>query len=436
MRKSILIYISAISFLFSCKETKPTKTMKVEPQFYYTYRLNVPAIAGKDNYMELNNGENTITFGWLNGSVSCLKDGTEIGKTNIQSASKVYFQVFRSDDGKVECYYAKEGDILEKLCQTELNYNQQAELNIFGDLQAIDNDRYEVPSESTQFEEEKITCNLEILDLNSGKREIILTKHFVFEAPNWSKDGKYLLINSGGKLYRVPLENPEMIEINTEDINQLNNDHGISPDGTRIAMSHNLEGKGSTIYVAPIDGGTPKRITDKAPSYWHGWSPDGKTLAFVGARDGNYDIYTIPADGSGEERRLTTTEGLDDGPDYSPDGEYIYFNSERDGNMHIWRMDPDGENQTELTHGKYRDWFAHPSPDGKSIVFLSFMPDVAPGNHPPNQKIMLRLMPTDLSEKPRVLAHLYGGQGTINVPSWSPDSKKIAFVSYQYGYNE
>jgi Tol biopolymer transport system component len=183
----------------------------------------------------------------------------------------------------------------------------------------------------------------------------------------------------------------------------------------------------SLIYTLPVDGGTPHQITSIGPSYWHGWSPDGKTLAFVGERGGEYDIYTIPVKG-GQERQLTTAPGLDDGPDYSPDGKYIYFNSIRTGTMQIWRMKSDGSNQQQITFDNYNDWFPHPSPDGRWIVFLSYEKEVE--GHPANKDIMLRIMSTDGGEI-QMLAKLFGGQGTINVPSWSPDSKKIAFVSYR-----
>ena len=190
-----------------------------------------------------------------------------------------------------------------------------------------------------------------------------------------------------------------------------------------------MDGK-SRIYVLPISGGKPRLITPLAPSYWHGWSPDGKTLAYCAERNGNFDVYTIPVRG-GKEKRLTTAPGLDDGPDYSPDGKYIYFNSERTGLMQIWRMKPDGSDQEQITSDDYNNWFAHPSPDGRWIVFLSYAKDVK--GHPPGKNVMLRLM--SLSDrKIQVLAKLYGGQGTINVPSWSPDSRNVAFVSYQMVY--
>ncbi len=215
--------------------------------------------------------------------------------------------------------------------------------------------------------------------------------------------------------------------INTGSAVKCNNDHGLSPDGTRLAVSDQSVGGSSRIYVLPAGGGTPVRVTESAPSYWHGWSPDGTTLAFCGERNGEFDIYTIPASG-GEERRLTTAPGLDDGPDYSADGRYIYFNSERTGRMQVWRMKTDGSDQEQVTTDEFNNWFPHPSPDGKWIAYLSYGGDVK--GHPENKDVSLRLMPVGGGEI-RVLAKLFGGQGTINVPSWSPDSQSIAFVSYR-----
>jgi TolB protein len=215
--------------------------------------------------------------------------------------------------------------------------------------------------------------------------------------------------------------------LDTGTANKCNNDHGFSPDGKWLAISDQSEGD-SRISVLPGTGGTPRLVTPLAPSYWHGWSPDGRTLAYCAARGGNYDVYTIPVEG-GAERRLTDAEGLDDGPEYAPDGRYIYFNSERSGLMKIWRMQPDGSAPEQVTSDPdYADWFAHPSPDGKLLVFLSYNKDVK--GHPAHQDVALRVL--SLSDnKLRVLARLFGGQGTINVPSWSPDGQSVAFVSYR-----
>lgn len=290
-----------------------------------------------------------------------------------------------------------------------------------------------VTSSSTLMEHQNtaIESTLEIFKLETGQRTTVYRADEHFEAPNWSPDGKYLLYNSRGKLYTIPVTGGKPKLINTGFADHCNNDHGISPDGKQIVISHHEATSGkSMIYTLPIKGGKPKLVTPTGPSYWHGWSPDGNTLAYCAERNGAYDIYTIPSKG-GQETRLTTEKGLDDGPEYTKDGKYIYFNSVRSGLMKIWRMKTDGTEQEQVTTDEYNDWFAHPSPDGKWIVFVSYnVADVAPGDHPANKNVKLRLMPIGGGEI-KILTELFGGQGTINVPSWSPDSKSFAFVSYK-----
>jgi hypothetical protein len=270
---------------------------------------------------------------------------------------------------------------------------------------------------------------LEILDVESGARRIIYSSPEVFEAPNWTPDGSALIYNSKGRLYRFDLATRVPTAIDTGFATKNNNDHLISFDGTLLGISHHSadDQNQSIVYTLPIGGGTPKRITALGPSYLHGWSPDGKTLAYTGARGGQFDIYTISADG-GAETQLTNNPGLDDGPEFSPDGRYIYFNSTRSGNMQLWRMRPDGSVQEQLTDDEFNNWFPHLSPDGQWIVFLSYYEPVAPESHPPYKRVYLRRMPAG-GGTPKVVAYLYGGQGTINVPSWSPDGKQVAFVS-------
>lgn len=270
---------------------------------------------------------------------------------------------------------------------------------------------------------------LETIAISSSDRTAVYSSEGRFEAPNWARDGSYFLFNRDGHLEKLSLSGGKPQVLNTGFADRLNNDHGISPDATHLAISDNSQERhDSSVYVVPITGGTPRRITKNSPSYWHGWSPDGKTLAFVGQRNGDFDIYTIPVSG-GEETRLTTAKGLDDGPEYSPDGQYMYFNSERTGHMQIWRMHADGSQQEQVFSDDYNNWFPHISPDGKWMAFLSYEKDVA--GHPENKDVMLRLMSLE-DNKIAVLAKLFGGQGTINVPSWSPDSKSLAFVSYRF----
>jgi TolB protein len=268
---------------------------------------------------------------------------------------------------------------------------------------------------------------LETVPIDSGDRTAVYISSGRFEAPNWTRDGKDFLFNREGKILRLAVSGGKPQTLDTGFADKCNNDHGISPDSTLLAISdQSQEEHKSIVYVVPMGGGTPRRLTKNSPSYWHGWSPDGKTLAFVGQRNGDFDIYTIPVAG-GDETRLTTAPGLDDGPEYSPDGQYIYFNSERTGHMQIWRMKADGSEQTQVFSDDLNNWFPHISPDGKYMVFLSFDDSVV--GHPENKDVMLRLM-TLSDGKIKILAKLFGGQGTNNVPSWSPDSKQLAFVSY------
>jgi hypothetical protein len=269
---------------------------------------------------------------------------------------------------------------------------------------------------------------LETVAIASTDRRVEYAAAAHFEAPNWSRDGGFLVFNQGGTMHRIALGGGEPALIPTAPQIHCNNDHGISPDGRLLAISDQSHEDGkSRIYILPLAGGAPRLVTPNAPSYWHGWSPDGKTLAYTAERGGNFDIYSIAATG-GEETRLTSAPGLDDGPEYSPDGAYIYFNSERTGHMQIWRMKADGSEQEQVIFDESNDWFPHISPDGQWMVFLAYEKGVA--GHPPGKDVELRLM--SMKDKTvHVLAKLFGGQGTINVPSWSPDSLRLAFVSYQ-----
>ncbi|HTD94908.1 MAG TPA: hypothetical protein VK644_13880 [Chitinophagaceae bacterium] len=275
-----------------------------------------------------------------------------------------------------------------------------------------------------------IGSHIEIMDVHTGHRDIIYSEPRSLQAPNFMKDGRSLIYNAQGIMYRLDLASRKPVVINTDSIKQNNNDHTVSKDGKWLGLSSSSGEKeyGSLVYVVPVSGGKPKRLTATGPSYLHGFSPDGKWVTFTGQRNNEFDIYKIPVAG-GKEVRLTTTPGLDDGSEYSPDGKYIYFNSTRSGLMQLWRMKTDGSGQEQLTKDDYNNWFPHISPDGKWIAFLSFSKDIKADDHPFYKHVYLRLMPTDGTSKPVVIAYLYGGQGSINTPSWSPDSKQIGFVS-------
>lgn len=278
----------------------------------------------------------------------------------------------------------------------------------------------------------ELHSTLETIDIASTDRRVVHHTRGHFEAPNWSRDGQTLIFNSDGRLYRINATGGEPRVIDTGLAQRCNNDHGLSPDGTLLAISdQSNDDRLSRIYTLPAaglaPGEQPRLVTRYAPSYWHGWSPDGKTLAYCAERNGEYDLYAIPAAG-GDETRLTQAKGLDDGPDYSHDGRHLYFNSDRTGKMQVWRIDASGGDPEQLTTDSRNNWFPHPSPDGKWLVYLSYEPHVE--GHPANQDVELRLLPLGDGE-PRTLTTLFGGQGTINVPSWSPDSRAVTFVSYQ-----
>jgi TolB protein len=294
----------------------------------------------------------------------------------------------------------------------------------------FDNVRITVPAKADFVPyRDYIDSKLEILDLATGSREVVYQTSGSIQAPNWTPDGKALIYNGSGRLFRFDLETKMPTPIDTGQATANNNDHVLSFDGRQIGISsHSSElGGKSIVYTLPVEGGTPRQVTQRGPSYLHSWSPDAKWLLFTGDRDGNLDIYKISADG-GEEIRLTDSDGVDDGAEFAPDGAWIYFNSSRTGRMQVWRMRPDGSGQEQATHDDLNNWFPHISPDGKQIMILSFLPDVPAKEHPFYKHVYLRMMPIAGGE-PKVVAYVYGGQGTINVPSWSPDGRRIAFVS-------
>lgn len=291
-----------------------------------------------------------------------------------------------------------------------------------------------VPDNYNGYRDGILASRLEIMNVFDGKRKIVHEDTARFEAPNWMPDGKSVLFNQGGSIYTLPLTGGTPTMLNTGAAKRNNNDHVISFDGKWLAISSfrdGMPGGGSTVYYLPLTGGEPKLVTDSTPSYLHGWSVDGKDLVYTAQRISKspvYNIYKKPIKG-GEEIQLThLAKGLADGPEFSPDGKYIYYNSTVSGSMQLWRMKTDGSNPEQLTFDEYNNWFAHVSPDNKWIAFLSFPNTVDPTDHPFYKRVMLRLMPVS-GGAPRAIAFLFGGQGTINTPSWSPDSKQIAFVS-------
>ena len=270
--------------------------------------------------------------------------------------------------------------------------------------------------------------SIEIFNIATKQSRVVWQTDRLVEAPNFAPDGRYLLVNDEGLLYRLSLDGKADVErVETDFATRCNNDHGISPDGSMIALCDKVQFGKSCIYLVPAEGGTPRRVTANLPSYWHGWSPDGRRLTYCGIRGDLFDIYTISVDG-GEETRLTHGEGRNDGPDWSADGQWIYFNSSRSGRMQIWRVRPDGTDLQQLTDDEFGNWFPHPSPSGDKVVLLSYDGDVF--DHPRDLPVRLRLMDMD-GGNITTLFELFGGQGTINVPSWAPDGDEFAYVRYE-----
>ena len=291
-----------------------------------------------------------------------------------------------------------------------------------------------VPDTYNGYRDGILSSRMEIMNVFDGKRMIIHQDSGRFEAPNWMPDGKRLLFNQGGSIYTIPIEGGTPEKLNTGSATRNNNDHVISFNGKMLAISSHragMPGGGSTIYYLPITGGEPKLVTDSTPSYLHGWSPDQKDVVYTAQRTSKspaYNIYKKPIAGGPEVQLTFNKTGLADGPEYSPDGKYIYYNATETGTMQVWRMKPDGSGKEQITFDEYNNWFPHISPDGKWMVILSFPTTVDPSDHPFYKRVIIRLMPAG-GGAPRVIAYLFGGQGTINTPSWSPDSKRIAFVS-------
>ena len=278
------------------------------------------------------------------------------------------------------------------------------------------------------------TLHVIAVDPNVPMDFVIQTGKGQMEAPNWSRDGKTLIFNRAGKLWSVPADEGvggfgEASPIDIGKATDCTGSHGLSPDGKWLAITCTTPNDpGRRVYVVPAMGGTPRLVTANPDSYFHSWSPDGKTILFTRPSHGTINIYSIAADG-GQETALTSGTGVSDDPDYSADGRKIYFNSDRAGGMQIWRMRPDGSQPEQVTFDQRPNWTPHPSPDGKSILILSYDENVT--GHPANRDVTLRIL--NVSDGAiRDLVRIIGGAGSDNVPNWAPDGAHFAYVSYQF----
>lgn len=267
--------------------------------------------------------------------------------------------------------------------------------------------------------------SLEIYTLATGQTRVVLQTDDLIEAPNWHKSG-WLLVNGAGRLYRVPLAAPALIPIDTGPLVRCNNDHGFTRDGAAILFSCHRD-MGSEIFHLPLSGGPATLLSPQAPSWFHGTSPDGNSMTYAAARDGKrtVDIYSKRHDRA--EVRLTFGEGHSDGPDYSADGRHIFYNCDRSGHAQIWVMQADGSDQRALFSDNHVNWFPHPSPDGRHLLYLAYPPGTQ--GHPRDLQVALCLAAPDGQNRRHVVA-MTGGQGSINTPCWSPDSTAFGFVRY------
>ncbi|WP_276500312.1 TolB family protein [Terrimonas pollutisoli] len=365
-------------------------------------------------------------------------DGAETEQVTLTSNNPVHIELQRT--GNVFTFSAATPGENYKSASKEIALNEEVYAGLFicshnediTEEAVFSNVRIIIPApKDFKPYSDYIGSHVEVMDVFTGLRKILYSASNSLQAPNWTKDGKHLIYNSEGLLYKLDLSTNTVSKLNTGFANQNNNDHVLSFDGKQLAISHHAgEKRTSTLFTLPVTGSdNPVQITspESGHSYLHSWSPDGKKLIFTGQRKNQFDIWTVDI-ATKKETQLTNTPTLDDSPEYSPDGKWIYFNSARTGTMKLWRMKPDGSNPEQVTFDEYNDWFPHFSPDGKWIVYLSYPKDVSATDHPWYQKVYLRLMPAS-GGVPKTIAYVYGGQGTINVPSWSPDSKKIAFVS-------
>ena len=408
----------------------------VEPHRKLGWSLRASLDAGSPHATAAVHGDGLMSLQYrraANGETEELKSPLALGS----GTPEVQVQLERRD-GAIIMSVARFGDTLATRTLTDLVLPDTVYVGLFVcahndtvvERAAFSNVRITTPAPANLVAyRQYLGSRLETLDVATGHATVVHEYTGSFQAPNWTPDGRALIYAQEGKLVRFDLASRTPSVVNTGFATSNNNDHVLSFDGRMMAISHHTaaDSGASIIYTLPAGGGTPSRVTPKGPSYMHGWSPDGRTLVYTGIRGTEADVYAIPVTG-GDEVRLTSAPGLDDGPEYTPDGAWIWFNSSRSGRMQLWRMRPDGSDQRQVTDDGFNNWFPHISPDGRWVAYLAFPLEVPKDDHPFYKHVTLRVMPIGGGPS-RVVAYVYGGQGTVNVPSWSPDGKRLAFVS-------
>ena len=260
------------------------------------------------------------------------------------------------------------------------------------------------------------------------------TDERLIEAPNWSLDGRSLYVNGDGRLWRLDLDAPDtLVPVDFDGLPDINNDHVLDPDGEHVHLSAD----DGHIYRGALAGGGVERLTPD-DGFWHflhGVSPDGKRLAYVQIRDFSEPGRLAVLEPPGSPVVVDTGRGHIDGPEWSPDGQWIYFNTEgftdTPGHAQLARIPDSGGRAQRLVDSPTVDWFPHLSPDSRHAAYLAFPAGTL--GHPADLDVEVRVVETaDWSTVVRRYP-LFGGQGTINVNSWAPDSTRFAFVAYPVG---
>lgn len=258
------------------------------------------------------------------------------------------------------------------------------------------------------------------------------TDQTLYEAPNWTLDGRRLVINGDGALWTLSVDDPAAgpQTIDFEGLPDLNNDHVLAPDGEHVYMSAGDR----HIYRGALSGGPVERVSpdDGNWHFLHGVSPDGTRLAYVEISDFDRPGRLAIIEPGRPASILDTGNGHLDGPEWSPDGQWIYFNTQtftdEPGHAQLARISDSGDTMERLVSSDTVDWFPHLSRDGRFASYIAFPAGTV--GHPADKEVEIVVVSTDDWSTPLQRYRLFGGQGTINVNSWAPDSSRFAFVGY------